>query len=447
MVTGATMDIVVANRPEGEPSSTEHIKSYIDVVARKALPGNYNFELPKCIERIKNLGARTVALQLPEGLLAWGCELADILKFFCSCLEEVIIMADVTYGACCIDDITAHAIGCDLIINYGHSCLIPVTQVLVPCLYVFVEISFPSDYLADVVTKLFDHDDRLFLMGTIQYSNVLRDAARKIDDSGHFRYRVIVPQVSPLLPGEVLGCTSPMLKHCRFELNGRASTPEKVAGDPVTTCCDSMSDPLDGCTKIVFVADGRFHLESALIHNPGIPAYRFDPFQKTVTEESYDVAALHATRGDTINQARAARSVCIVRSMLGRQGNVNIMRSIVEMLEKRGVKYHLRMLSEITLDKLEALDVDAYIQIGCPRLSIDWGTGFGKPILNPYESFVAFSGEEYRSVYPMDYYSNTGGEWSNYTANRKVAPAVDAKDAIRRRLAERAKAKQLMYSH
>ena len=32
-------------------------------------------------------------------------------------------MGDVTYGACCIDDFTAVALGCDLLVHYGHSCL------------------------------------------------------------------------------------------------------------------------------------------------------------------------------------------------------------------------------------------------------------------------------------------------------------------------------------
>ena len=32
-------------------------------------------------------------------------------------------MGDVTYGACCIDDYTALALGCDMLVHYGHSCL------------------------------------------------------------------------------------------------------------------------------------------------------------------------------------------------------------------------------------------------------------------------------------------------------------------------------------
>ena len=36
---------------------------------------------------------------------------------------ECIIMGDVTYGACCVDDFTARALGADLLVHYGHSCL------------------------------------------------------------------------------------------------------------------------------------------------------------------------------------------------------------------------------------------------------------------------------------------------------------------------------------
>ncbi len=32
-------------------------------------------------------------------------------------------MGDVTYGACCVDDFTARALGAELMVHYGHSCL------------------------------------------------------------------------------------------------------------------------------------------------------------------------------------------------------------------------------------------------------------------------------------------------------------------------------------
>ena len=36
---------------------------------------------------------------------------------------ETVIIGDVTYGACCVDDFSARALECDFMVHYGHSCL------------------------------------------------------------------------------------------------------------------------------------------------------------------------------------------------------------------------------------------------------------------------------------------------------------------------------------
>lgn len=53
--------------------------------------------------------------------------LTVLLHFHVPLIPQVIVMADVTYGACCIDDFTAKKIGADLLIHYGHSCLVPLS--------------------------------------------------------------------------------------------------------------------------------------------------------------------------------------------------------------------------------------------------------------------------------------------------------------------------------
>lgn len=84
------------------------------------------------------------------------------------------------------------------------------------------------------------------------------------------------------------------------------------------------------------------------------------------------------------------------------------------------------LISEISPSKLSLFkDVDAYvlslhitrswIQVACPRLSIDWGEAFEKPLLTPYEASVLFGSIPWQSQYPMDYYSKNGlGPWTNY---------------------------------
>ena len=42
-------------------------------------------------------------------------------------MEQTFIMGDVTFGACCVDDYSAAALGADFLVHYGHSwCGLPV---------------------------------------------------------------------------------------------------------------------------------------------------------------------------------------------------------------------------------------------------------------------------------------------------------------------------------
>ena len=46
---------------------------------------------------------------MPEGLTLFATSIADIIEKYTG--AEVIIMADVTYGACCVDNFSAKALG------------------------------------------------------------------------------------------------------------------------------------------------------------------------------------------------------------------------------------------------------------------------------------------------------------------------------------------------
>lgn len=62
-------------------------------------------------------------MQMPEGLLMFACSLVDLVEKFGGEGVEAVVLGDVTYGACCVDDFTAIALGCDFLVHYGHSCL------------------------------------------------------------------------------------------------------------------------------------------------------------------------------------------------------------------------------------------------------------------------------------------------------------------------------------
>jgi 2-(3-amino-3-carboxypropyl)histidine synthase len=147
----------------------------------KKLSPNYNFEIHKTVWRIQQNNSKVVALQFPEGLLLFSCAIADILEQFCN--VEVIIMGDVTYGACCIDDYSAFgklktnktlALGADLLVHYGHSCLIPVNECKMDILYIFVDIQINVEHFKTVMIKNFPKESKIGLVSTIQFISSLR---------------------------------------------------------------------------------------------------------------------------------------------------------------------------------------------------------------------------------------------------------------------------------
>ncbi|CAL6359925.1 unnamed protein product [Bathycoccus prasinos] len=405
--------------------------------AAKPLPANYSFEIHKTIWRLRTGNVSRLALQFPEGLLLYATTLADIFKVFVPSIKDVVILGDVTYGACCVDDYAATALGCDFLVHYGHSCLVPVSMTTCKTLYVFVDILFDEEHLVQSIRKNFpNRTDKIALAGTIQFAS----AIGKVRETLRLFYECFdVGRTKPLSPGEVLGCTAPSLGD--GEVMGARS--EDSMGEEGKKAHDA----------IVFVADGRFHLEAMMIANPNVPAYRYDPYERVLTREYYDHVGMQNVRKSMILRAKKAKKFGLILGTLGRQGNPAVLARLERLFESRNKETVVFLISEISPERIASLSenggIDAFVQVACPRLSIDWGEAFIVPVLTPYEAYICLEGAEawddvntvlsegkYEKKevpsYPMKYYADDGGEWTSSRfaerqknmGNRRDKPSV-----------------------
>ena len=132
-------------------------------------------------------------------------------------------------------------------------------------------------------------------MGSIQFNNALFLAKTRMNELGYTN--IDIPQAKPRSKGEILGCTSPSLLLSEYGNN------------PI----------------VIFVCDGRFHMESAMIANPSLNFYQYNPYTKIISLEKYDTKLMKEIRLSMINRAKNAKSVGIIFGMLGRQGNTDIL--------------------------------------------------------------------------------------------------------------------------
>ena len=405
--------------------------------AIKPLPANYSFEIHKTIWRLRTGNVSRLALQFPEGLLLYATTLADIFKVFVPSIKDVVILGDVTYGACCVDDYAATALGCDFLVHYGHSCLVPVSMTTCKTLYVFVDILFDEEHLVQSIRKNFpNRTDKIALAGTIQFAS----AIGKVRETLRPFYECFdVGRTKPLSPGEVLGCTAPSL--------GDGEVMGARSGDSMGEEGKKAHD------AIVFVADGRFHLEAMMIANPNVPAYRYDPYERVLTREYYDHVGMQNVRKSMILRAKKAKKFGLILGTLGRQGNPAVLARLERLFESRNKETVVFLISEISPERIASLSenggIDAFVQVACPRLSIDWGEAFIVPVLTPYEAYICLEGAEawddvntvlsegkYEKKevpsYPMKYYADDGGEWTSsrfaerqkHMGNRRDKPSV-----------------------
>lgn len=273
---------------------------------------------------------------------------------------------------------------------------------------------------------------RLALPSTSQ-SSADQEAAAATAALQQRKIEVYVPQTKPLSPGEVLGCTAPRL--------------------PTDT------------DAILYVGDGRFHLESIMLANPKVPAFRYDPYEKRLTSEGYEHQEMRRAREEAIEQGKQSiqdgKGWGVVLGTLGRQGSLQVLKvrhRLAHFLRcycslndellcffVQNVASHLPvestvpiLLSELSPAKLSLFpQLATLVQTSCPRLSIDWGVHFPKPLLTTFEANVALGRVDWKGQgLSMDYWGDNnenGGDWTpRYQVGRQ------AKEREKERMARRA---------
>jgi 2-(3-amino-3-carboxypropyl)histidine synthase len=160
------------------------------------------------------------------------------------------------------------------LIHYGHSCLVPIDRTLIKTLYVFVDIKLDLTHFIQTLKLNFEPGTKMALVATIQFVASLQSAVNELSE-----FDLIIPQSKPLSKGEILGCTAP-------NFNGRE--------------------------YIIYLGDGRFHLEAIMISNPKLPAFRYDPYSKVFSKESYDHKEMEELRIEAINSGKRAKTFGLI---------------------------------------------------------------------------------------------------------------------------------------
>jgi 2-(3-amino-3-carboxypropyl)histidine synthase len=324
----------------------------------------YNFEHRRVARFLKKHKVRRTAVQLPAGLRP---HLSEIIATFEGAGADAIILADSCYGACDVADVQAKRLGCDALVQYGHSDM--GLRTVLPTLYVEAHmIADPLEAVEKLLPKL--DFERVGLATTVQHIESLPKIA-KIMRSNEFKLLVGKPGSRARYPGQILGCD--------------------------WSCAKSISGDVDG---FLYIGTGKFHPLGISLAT-GKRVITVNPIAGSCENLTFNLGDFLRRRRAMISRAAAGEKFGILVSSKPGQARLKLAARLAGELRRAGLTAHILVLDEITQEKLDDFKLDAFVCVACPRISIDDAGRFSKPILTPFEAMVMIGKEKFEP-YKLD---------------------------------------------
>ena len=298
----------------------------------------------KIFEIIKERKPVSVALNGPDGLLPKVQDLAfRIGKKFGI---PAYLLADTTWGTCDLNSVGAKILNAEILFNIGHTNRIEIFEKNVIMIDAFDDISF------DKVTKKcieLVQGKTISLITDSQHLHQIESVKKMLEENGvDVKIRKGKGQLND---GQVFGC----------EFYPATETVDKIDAN-------------------VFLGQSNFHAAGiALATNR--PTFILDPYFNEIQEITEFARKLQKKATLAIYKAAEAVTFGVIVGLKECQMSKLTALKFKKELENLGKTVHLIALTEITNERLRNLkDVDAFIQVACPRISTDMK--FDKPILS-----------------------------------------------------------------
>lgn len=330
----------------------------------------YDLELDRVTSEIMERGAQKILLQLPDGMRSFAFQLVEAIERATD--ATVLLSGDSCYGACDIALNQARELGVDLIVHYGHTEMVKVSEV--PVIYVHARIDIDVDRLVKAVLPALKEYRAVGLTTTAQHSHQITEIKEKLSEE---EVIVMVGQGSGKTPlnGQILGCSY------------------------VNTI--SIVKEVDA---YLYVGGGKFH-PIGIVMSTGKPVVTANPFNEKVSLISEeDLMGIAKKRMAAITMAKNARVFGILVSSKPGQNKLDEAQRLEEKIKKQGKKAVIIYLDEIRAEHVNNYsEPEILVNTACPRIAIDGIEGINRPMITVKEIEVALGLREWESLWGNSY--------------------------------------------
>ncbi|KAG8961794.1 Diphthamide biosynthesis protein 2 [Tulasnella sp. 419] len=105
----------------GEDAITRTLEVAPDTLSNGSIEDVY--EVRRTVKDIQEGDYKRIALQFPDELLHVSVPIYRLLRSELEPERQIYVLADTTYGSCCVDEVAAQHVDADVVVHYGHACL------------------------------------------------------------------------------------------------------------------------------------------------------------------------------------------------------------------------------------------------------------------------------------------------------------------------------------
>ncbi len=305
---------------------------------------------------IRQRRPKAVAFNAPEALLNKVSLLAD--KVNSEFGIDAYIIADPCYGSCDVNTNALKQLNADILFHVGHG------------------IAFGE--LGKNIIMVDAYDDIGFDSVTRKCISILRERGiRHVGLVTNSQHKHQVLNVKSLL-----------------ENNGISVTVGSGKGqlmDAQVFGCEFYPafNIKDNVEAFLFLGQSMFHAVGVVL-STGKLTLMLDPYYDEVKEVNGYAERLRRRAIIAVYKALDAERIGIIVGLKEGQLMLNRVKDIKHRLEKHGRHVRLIALTEVTDERLRVFnDIDVFIQVACPRLSID--DEFSKPLLSIPQAYAMLS--------------------------------------------------------
>ncbi|PWN34403.1 diphthamide biosynthesis protein [Meira miltonrushii] len=356
-----------------------------------------------------------IALQFPDELLSdaskvfWSLE--DTLKRSKGLrdLPELYVLADTSYGNCCVDEVAAEHIDADLVVHFGHACLSLTSRL--PAIYVFHRLPIDANQCVEqIATRLEEQDGwkqkKLVMMYDVGYEHASTEIRKLLEEK--LNCKILLSEMDKSVNFDRYLSQPTSSEQPQTQGSSFASTSKNKIPDELNV--DSEKEVIH-----LYIGPESLALTNLLLRlGPTATVIRYDAEKQTTQNESGRTNRLLQRRYVAVQKARDAQTVGLLVGTLGLRSYLPLLQHLrTHLTEVQGKRVYTISVGKLNPAKLANFqEIDVFVLVACPENSlVDSAAGlqgahdsrdFYKPIVTPFEVLTAFKGREWTGEYILD---------------------------------------------